>query len=110
MKGLNSFIVKTLIGNTKASELLNKITAYATKNNIADIWYISSEWDYSYDINNLDEYVKDIVKTIPSADGENFDLLIEDVYKRGTAMVYKYPGHKEPGKWVQNGEYCLVIC
>lgn len=110
MKGSNSFIVKTLIGNTKAFELLNKITAYSTKNNIADIWYISSEWDYSYDINNLDEYVKDIVKTIPSVDGENFDLLIEDVYKRGTAMVYKYPEHKEPGKWVQNGEYCLVIC
>lgn len=110
MKGSNSFIVKTLIGNTKAFELLNKISAYAIKNNIADIWYISSEWDYSYDINNLDEYVKDIVKTIPSVDGENFDLLVEDIYKRGTAMVYKYQGQEEKGKWVQNGEYCLVIC
>ena len=110
MKGSNSFIVKTLRGNTKDFESLNKIVAYATKNNIADIWYISNEWDYSYDVNNLDEYVKDIVKAIPNGDGENFDLLIEDTYKRGTAMVYKYPGHKEAGKWVQNGEYCLVIC
>lgn len=110
MKGSNSFIVKTLRGNTKDFESLNKIVAYATKNNIADIWYISNEWDYSYDVNNLDKYVKDIVKAIPNGDGENFDLLVEDIYKRGTAMVYKYPGHKEAGKWVQSGEYCLVIC
>lgn len=106
MKGSNSFIVKTLRGNTKAFESLNKILAYATKNNIADIWYISNEWDYAYDVNN----VKDSVKAIPNGDGENFDLLVEDIYKRGTAMVYKYPGHKEAGKWVQSGEYCLVIC
>lgn len=106
MKGSNSFIVKTLRGNTKAFESLNKILAYATKNNIADIWYISNEWDYAYDVNN----VKDGVKAIPNGDGENFDLLVEDIYKRGTAMVYKYPGHKEAGKWVQSGEYCLVIC
>ena len=106
MKGLNSFIVKTLIGNTKAFESLNKILAYATKNNIADIWYISNEWDYAYDVND----VKDSVKAIPNGDGENVDLLVEDIYKRGTAMVYKYPGHKEAGKWVQSGEYCLVIC
>lgn len=104
MKGSNSFIVKTLRGNTKAFESLNKILAYATKNNIADIWYISNEWDYAYDVNN----VKDSVKVIPNGDGENFDLLVEDIYKRGTAMVYKYPGHKEAGKWVQSGEYCLV--
>lgn len=106
MKGSNSFIVKTLRGNTKAFESLNKITDYAIKNNIADIWYISNEWDYAYDVNN----VKDSVKAIPNGNGENVDLLVEDIYKRGTAMVYKYPGHKEPGKWVQNGEYCLVIC
>lgn len=106
MKGLNSFIVKTLIGNTKAFESLNKILAYATKNNVADIWYISNEWDYAYDVNNI----KDSVKAIPNGDGENVDLLVEDIYKRGTAMVYKYPGHKEAGKWVQSGEYCLVIC
>lgn len=106
MKGLNSFIVKTLIGNTKAFESLNKILAYATKNNVADIWYISNEWDYAYDVNNI----KDSVKAIPNGDGENVDLLVEDIYKRGTAMVYKYPGYKEPGKWVQSGEYCLVIC
>lgn len=106
MKGSNSFIVKTLRGNTKAFESLNKILAYATKNNIADIWYISNEWDYAYDVNN----VKDSVKAIPNGDGENFDLLVEDIYKRGTAMVSKYPGHKEAGKWVQSGEYCLVIC
>lgn len=106
MKGLNSFIVKNLRGNTKAFESLNKILAYATKNNIADIWYISNEWDYAYDVND----VKDSVKAIPNGDGENVDLLVEDIYKRGTAMVYKYPGHKEAGKWVQSGEYCLVIC
>ena len=110
MKGSNSFIVKTLRGNTKDFESLNKIVAYATKNNIADIWYISNEWDYSYDVNNLDEYVKDIVKAIPNGDGENFDLLIEDTYKRGIAMVCKYQGQEEKGKWVQSGEYCLVIC
>lgn len=106
MKGSNSFIVKTLRGNTKAFESLNKILAYATKNNIADIWYISNEWDYAYDVNN----VKDNVKAIPNGDGENFDLLVEDIYKRGIAMVYKYQGQEEKGKWVQNGEYCLVIC
>lgn len=106
MKGSNSFIVKNLRGNTKAFESLNKILAYATKNNIADIWYISNEWDYAYDVND----VKDSVKAIPNGDGENVDLLVEDIYKRGTAMVYKYPGHKEAGKWVQSGEYCLVIC
>lgn len=106
MKGSNSFIVKNLRGNTKAFESLNKILAYATKNNIADIWYISNEWDYAYDVND----VKDSVKAIPNGDGENVDLLVEDIYKRGTAMVYKYPGHKEAGKWVQRGEYCLVIC
>lgn len=106
MKGSNSFIVKNLRGNTKAFESLNKILAYATKNNIADIWYISNEWDYAYDVND----VKDSVKAIPNGDGENVDLLVEDIYKRGTAIVYKYPGHKEAGKWVQSGEYCLVIC
>lgn len=106
MKGSNSFIVKNLRGNTKAFESLNKILAYATKNNIADIWYISNEWDYAYGVND----VKDSVKAIPNGDGENVDLLVEDIYKRGTAMVYKYPGHKEAGKWVQSGEYCLVIC
>lgn len=106
MKGSNSFIVKNLRGNTKAFESLNKILAYATKNNIADIWYISNEWDYAYDVND----VKDSVKAIPNGDGENVDLLVEDIYKRGTSMVYKYPGHKEAGKWVQRGEYCLVIC
>lgn len=106
MKGSNSFIVKNLRGNTKAFESLNKILAYATKNNIADIWYISNEWDYAYNVND----VKDSVKAIPNGDGENVDLLVEDIYKRGTAMVYKYPGHKEAGKWVQSGEYCLVIC
>jgi hypothetical protein len=110
MKGSNSFIVKTLRGNTKALESLNKILAYATKNNVADIWYISNEWDYSYDINNLDKYEKDIVKAIPNGDEENFDLLVEDIYKRGTAMVYKYQSQEEKGKWVQNGECCLVIC
>lgn len=106
MKGSNSFIVKTLRGNTEAFESLNKILAYAIKNNIADIWYISNEWDYAYDVNN----VKDNVKAIPNGDGENFDLLVEDIYKRGIAMVYKYQGQEEKGKWVQNGEYCLVIC
>lgn len=106
MKGSNSFIVKTLRGNTEAFESLNKILAYAIKNNIADIWYISNEWDYAYDVNN----VKDSVKAIPNGDGENFDLLVEDIYKRGIAMVYKYQGQEEKGKWVQNGEYCLVIC
>lgn len=110
MKGSNSFIVKTLRGNTKDFESLNKIVAYATKNNIADIWYISNEWDYSYDVNNLDKYVKDIVKAISNGDGENFDLLIEDTYKRGIAMVCKYQGQEEKGKWVQKDEYCLVIC
>lgn len=76
MKGSNSFIVKTLRGNTKAFESLNKITDYAIKNNIADIWYISNEWDYAYDVNN----VKDSVKAIPNGNGENVDLLVEDIY------------------------------
>lgn len=111
MKGSNSFIVKTLIrGNTKAFESLNKILVYTIKHNIADIWYISHEQDYAYDVNNLDEYLKDIVRVIPNCDGENYDLLMEDTYKRGIAMVYKYPEHKVAGKWVQKGEYCLVIC
>lgn len=115
MKGSNSFIVKNLkrdsrIENIKAFESLNKILVYAIKNNVADIWYISNVWDYAYDINNLNESVKDIVKAIPNGNEENVDLLIEDIYKRGTAMVCKYQSQEEKGKWVQSGEYCLVIC
>lgn len=115
MKGSNSFIVKNLkrdsrIENIKAFESLNKILVYAIKNNVADIWYISNVWDYAYDINNLNESVKDIVKAIPNGNEENVDLLIEDVYKRGTAMVCKYLSQEEKSKWVQSGEYCLVIC
>lgn len=83
---------------------------YTIKNNVADIWYICNEWDYSYDVNNLDESVKDIVKAILNSDGQGIDLLVEDIYKRDTAMIYKYPENKEVGKWVSKGEYCLVIC
>lgn len=83
---------------------------YTIKNNVADIWYICNEWDYSYDVNNLDESVKDIVKAILNPDGQGIDLLVEDVYKRGTAMIYKYPENIKEGKWVSKGEYCLVIC
>lgn len=116
--GSNSFIVKNLmrdsrIENTKAFESLSKILVYAIKNNVADIWYISNVWDYAYDINNLDESLKDIVKAVPNGNGKNVDLLIESTYKRGTAMVYKYSGLEDKeatGKWVQSGEYCLVIC
>jgi hypothetical protein len=117
IKGSNSFNVTNMRRDSrlenislKAFDSLNKILVYTVKNNIADIWYISNEWDYAYDVNNLDESVKDIVKALPKGNSKNVDLLVEDVYKRGTAMVYKYPWHREPGKWVQNGEYCLVIC
>lgn len=117
IKGSNSFIVTNIERdsrleniNLKAFEALNKILVYTVKNNIADIWYICHEWDYAHDINNLDESLKGIVKAITRGNGKNIDLLMESTYKRGTAMVYKYPEHKEPGKWVQNGEYCLVIC
>lgn len=114
IKGSNSFnITKDSIKKNislKAFESLNKILVYAVKNNIADIWYICNEWDYSYDINNLDESVKDTVKAIPSGNGQKADLLVEDTYKRGTAMIYKYPERKTAGKWVDKDEFCLVLC
>lgn len=114
IKGSNSFnITKDSIKKNislKAFESLNKILVYAVKNNIADIWYICNEWDYSYDINNLDESVKDTVKAIPSGNDQKADLLVEDTYKRGTAMIYKYPERKTAGKWVDKDEFCLVLC
>lgn len=115
--GLNGVTVTSIennsIRNLKALNALDKILAYAVKNNIADIWYICNEWDYSWGINDINESLKDTVKAVPNGDGKNVDLLIEDTYKRGTAMVYKYSGLEDKeatGKWVQSGEYCLVIC
>lgn len=115
--GLNGVTVTSIennsIRNLKALKALDKILAYAVKNNIADIWYICNEWDYSWGINDIDESLKDTVKAVPNGNGKNVDLLIEDTYKRGTAMVYKYSGLEDKeatGKWVQSGEYCLVIC
>lgn len=117
IKGSNSFVLTNIRKDSrienislKTFEALNKILVYTVKNNIADIWYICNEWDYAYDINNLDESVKDTVKAIPSGNGQKVYLLVEDTYKRGTAMIYKYPENKEVGNWVHSGEYCLVIC
>lgn len=117
IKGSNSFVLTNIRKDSrienislKTFEALNKILVYTVKNNIADIWYICHEWDYAHDINNLDESLKGIVKAITRGNGKNIDLLIERTYKRGTAMIYKYPENKEVGKWVHSGEYCLVIC
>lgn len=114
IKGEGSFNITKDVNNgnvnPKVLKALSKVTSYTSKNNIADIWYLCNECDYTFDIENVDESYKDIVKAVSKADGQGVDLLIEEEYKRGTMMVYKYSENVKGGKWALKGEFCLVIC
>lgn len=54
-------------------------------------------------------FYKEVVKMlsiIALSKVKNVDLLIENIYKKGTATVYKYPDYKELGKRYINVYKC----